>query len=132
MAENDKDGMDELRVPFVFVPHGAPDPVEFMRTCAEPLRIPATFRPDPQPFRPHPDAYLPTGTRTADFPHGTPACLGLIAPGYRPHSRFPHGGRPPDADRKYDRTDPVAEYHRFNRMADEAARATTARPIPPD
>ncbi len=122
MAEDFKDGMDELRLPFVFVPHGAPDPVESMRSCAEPLRIPATFRPDPQPFHPHPDAYLPTGTQTAEFPHGTPACLGLIAPGYRPHSRFPHGGAPPYTDPKYDRTDPVAEYHRFNRMADEAAR----------
>ncbi len=100
MAEDDKDGIDELRLPFVFVPHGAPDPVEFMRSCAEPLRIPANFRPDPKSFVPHPNAYLPIGTRTVDFPHGTPAALGLIAPGHRPHSRFPHGGRPPDADRK--------------------------------
>ena len=56
------------------------------------------------------------------LPARHPVALGLIAPGYRPHSRFPHGGAPPYTDPKYDRTDPIAEYHRFNRMADEAAR----------
>ncbi len=125
MAEHE-DGPNDLRTPFVFVPHGAPEPAELISTLGEVLRIPATLRPDPPPRSLHPHAALPTGTPATRAPAGTPAALGALVSGRRQHTRFPRSKYPPRMNQSHEHSDPVTEYLRSSQMMDAAARAYAA------
>ena len=79
MADEDDDelGPDELRVPFVFVPDGAPDPVEWMAEHPGWVRFPATLVPhEPSAPEPDPSPSPPAGSRTELYPMGVPVSLG--------------------------------------------------------
>lgn len=126
MAEHDEDGSHELRVPFVFVPDGEPDPVEWMNAHPGWLRIPATVRPDPSPDHTNPDAALPVGTPTPRFPTGTPASLGAIASGRGRTTRAPRTKRLPRED-ETTRDDSVTQDLRSRQIMEDAARPHTSR-----
>ena len=36
---------DELKLPFIFVPHGAPEPTEWLANHRDYIKLPATFVP---------------------------------------------------------------------------------------
>ena len=142
MAGDDGDGPDELRVPFVFVPTGAPDPVEWMARHPGWVRFPATFKPHPRPViggnTPEAKGGYRTGAPTPNWPMGLPACVGL--PAHQVNGgRF---GRPcyPDStlQRNYSAEDAIAFYLRFNDEVNEilagyaaASGVGATAPVPP-
>jgi hypothetical protein len=68
------DGWDVVRLPFCFVPHGAPEPTEWMARHPGWFKIPATFIPrdnrPPAPVAPR-TAFAP-GVRVSDRPERRP------------------------------------------------------------
>src|SRR5580704_16729897 len=75
---------DELKVPFVFVPHGAPEPTEWLANHRDFIKLPATFVPrghSGDQANPSSDGPPPIRHRTVD---GLVAASGPMTP--RPSS----------------------------------------------
>ena len=119
-------GGNEVGAAFVFVPHGDPEPVEWMARHRDWVRIPATMRPR--------DARQPmTGPTRRTPPGGPPGADGPLAwavPGGEAAGGSSDGGgvvlprprwtRPAAPPRSRDAMDPVAAFLRANAALDGA------------
>jgi hypothetical protein len=73
---------DDLESPMIFVPHGAPEPLDWMRSHPGWVKFPATFRPRAQSA----ENPSPSGSATGQAP---------LRPARRPFAAFPPGSRRP-------------------------------------
>jgi len=119
MEDEDAAGPDDLVVPFIFVPHGDPEPTEWMARHPGWVRFPATLVPraDPRPGgeatpRHPPPTVSPSAAQPAPRPAKAPARRG----------RFPGvGGLPPRRQGGAGLgtvEDPVATYLRISAATD--------------
>jgi hypothetical protein len=59
----DPHSFDQIKLPFIFVPHGAPEPTELLGGCADWIKLPATLK---RANRGDRQADGSTGTRTPE------------------------------------------------------------------
>jgi hypothetical protein len=108
---------DELKLPFIFVPHGAPEPTEWLANHRDWIKLPATFVPrgrSGDQANPSSDGPPPIQHRTVD---GLAAASGPTAP--RPSSRSAMSDAMPAATNQTPAPasspgDPIAAYLRAN------------------
>lgn len=120
---------DEFKLPFIFVPHGAPEPNEWLQRHPDYIKLPATMVPRPSSGgRSNRSSNPPPGEqRSMD---GLAASPGPTAP------RLPTGNDMPDAmsgttretaGRTFIGADPIAAYRRANdALATAASDYTTS------
>jgi hypothetical protein len=133
---------DQLRVPFAFIPHGAPLPLEWMAAHPGWVKFPATFVPRAQASLPtktaapgapapriggarRPEAAVPASAASSrsmappPLPRGAPALASGLAPGRRDLLRPPNDRRtidPIQAYRLANTSDAIAAFRRMDAL----------------
>jgi hypothetical protein len=122
---------DELKLPFIFVPHGEPEPTEWLASHPDYIKLPATFVPragsdggtDPSSGSPPPGQ---RGTVDGLAPPPDPAATWRPTENAVPNAT--QAGTNESSDRTFIGADPIAAYCRANEALPTAASRYVCEP----